>query len=66
MLPYIARLMCPGALLAFSYNDHTLEDAAYMDALDSVTETSSILVDEMGDHIPGLGSKSRVYVLEIG
>lgn len=66
MLPYIARLMSPGALLAFSYNDHTLEDAAYMDALDSVTETASILFDAMGDHIPGLGSKSRVYVLEIG
>ncbi|MEC7760494.1 MAG: methyltransferase [Pseudomonadota bacterium] len=66
MLPYLARLMSPGALLAFSFNDHTLEDASYMDALDGVTETSSILWDEMGDHIPGLGSKSRVFVLEIG
>lgn len=65
MLPFLADRMTPGALLAFSYNDHTLEDAAYMEALDSVTENASVIRDDLGDHIPGLGSKSKVFVLEI-
>jgi predicted TPR repeat methyltransferase len=65
VLPFIVERMEPGALLAFSFNDHTLEDRAYMDALDEVTGTAAILSDKIGDHIPGLGSRSRVYVLEI-
>jgi predicted TPR repeat methyltransferase len=66
VLEQVTADMAPGTLFAFSYNDHTLSDPSYMDALDEVTESRAhIVTEELGDHIPGLGSQSRVYVLEI-
>lgn len=66
VLEQIVDQLAPRTLFAFSYNDHTLSDPDYMDALAAVTETRAAIVTEnTGDHIPGLGSRSRVYVLEI-
>ena len=55
-----------GGLLAFSYNDATLPEAAYIDALADVQNdgTATLIFDEYGDHLPGKGMKSRVYILE--
>lgn len=66
VLEQLVDQMAPGAMLAFSFNDHTLDDPAYMDALAAVTEDAAFIVTEdMGDHITSLGSKSKVFVLEI-
>lgn len=66
VLGQLVDQMAPGTLFAFSYNDHTLEDPEYMDALAAVTEDRAHIVTEnTGDHIPGVGSRSRVYVVEI-
>lgn len=65
-LEMVLNALAPGGLLAFSYNDATLPNAAYMDALAAVQENGSALMifDEYGDHLPGKGMKSRVYILE--
>jgi predicted TPR repeat methyltransferase len=58
--------LSPGARLAFSYNGHTLEDAAYMDALAAVraNPACTTLFEEDGPHLPDLGMISRVFVLQ--
>lgn len=55
----------PGARLAFSFNAHTLDDPAYMTALETVRSGPYCVteVEEDGAHITGLGSTARVYVL---
>lgn len=57
--------LAPGGHLVFSYNDHALEHAAYVDALDDALAAgvAEKLFDERGPHLEGLGSESRVYVL---
>lgn len=57
--------LSPGAQLAFSYNAHTLADAAYMDTLASVRAdpACATLFEEDGPHLPDLGMISRVFVL---
>ena len=58
--------LSPGGLLAFSYNDHTLEDAAYMARLEywQTGGRSREIARDYGDHLPGIGLKSMIYVLE--
>ena len=58
--------LAAGALLVFSYNDHTLTEAEYTDRLAHHLDSGRIriLFEEHGDHIVKLGSKSTVYVAE--
>lgn len=55
-----------GGKLVFSFNDHALEDLnheakvqGYLDRDEAV-----LLFKEYGDHLPGIGLKSNVYVIE--
>lgn len=58
--------LAPGGKLVFSFNDHALEDpqneAKLNDWLD--TGRARLLFSEYGDHLPGIGLKSKVYVTE--
>lgn len=49
-----------------SYNDHTLEDPEFEARIASAVNAGNvkILFEEYGDHLPGIGMKSKVYVLE--
>jgi predicted TPR repeat methyltransferase len=55
--------LAPGGHLGFSYNDATLADAAYMDALAAAQARADLLHDAYGPHLPGKDMGSRVYVL---
>lgn len=66
LLDTIAAALAPGGLLAFSFNDHALEDPAYRDRLAALRASSAFraLLEEHGDHLPAIGLGSSVYVLE--
>jgi predicted TPR repeat methyltransferase len=54
----------PGGLLAVSYNDATLADSRYTDAMARATATSAELVsEEHGPHLRAKDMESTVYVL---
>lgn len=61
----ILRAMRPGALFAFSFNDHTLQLPAYEERVGSaITEGEvRLLSREYGPHLPGLDMGAVVYVL---
>lgn len=64
-LDALMNALASGGRLAFSYNDHTLEDAAYMKRLHAWTEDGAQLIaQEYGDHLPGINVNSMIYVLE--
>lgn len=54
-----------GTLLAFSYNDPTLLDSEYMEALEKIfsSQMAKQLFREKGEHLPGKGICSDVFVL---
>ena len=55
-----------GDFLCFSFNDHTLEDAAYDDRAQALVTSgvATLISKEYGDHLPGLNMNSMVYVLQ--
>lgn len=55
-----------GGLLAFSFNDHTLEDPSYAEAVAASCDagTTTLLFEELGPHLTGLNMQSAVYVLQ--
>lgn len=55
-----------GGKLVFSFNDHALDDPTYEGGLAEWTDTGAarLLFKEHGDHLPGIGLGSNVYVLE--
>ncbi|MFS4583244.1 class I SAM-dependent DNA methyltransferase [Phaeobacter sp. C3_T13_0] len=55
-----------GGLFVFSYNDHTLSDPDYTQKVNEWLDCSAarLLFREHGDHLPGIGLKSTVYVIE--
>ncbi len=58
--------LAPGGQMVFSFNDHALADPVHLDKLNGVlgAGTARLLFEEYGDHLPGLGMRSRIYVLE--
>ena len=56
----------PGGRFVFSFNDHTLEDPAFEGKVSDWVDAGGarLLFKEYGDHLPGMGLKSNVYVLE--
>ncbi|WP_101066378.1 class I SAM-dependent DNA methyltransferase [Roseovarius salinarum] len=62
----IMRLLPRGGLFAFSFNDHTLEDPAFEGRISEWADTGNARMHfrEHGDHLPGIGIGSTVYVLE--
>ncbi len=61
----LLKLVAPGGLFGLSFNDHAMEDPAYPAKVrDHVDRgTASVVFDERGPHLPGLGVQSTVYVL---
>ena len=56
--------MRPGALLVLSLNDHALADPQARVRLEGLARAGhSVLEDEDGEHLPGIGLRSRVYVI---
>ncbi|WP_037306908.1 class I SAM-dependent DNA methyltransferase [Ruegeria halocynthiae] len=55
-----------GGFLAFSFNDHTLEDVSYTSHLNDclASGTARLLFREYGPHLPGMDLKSEVYIVE--
>ena len=55
-----------GGRLVFSFNDHTLEDPVHEARICEWTDCGAarLLCRERGDHLPGAGIKSNVYILE--
>lgn len=58
--------LSPGGILAFSYNDHTLDALNYMEKLNQIIDQGRAekLVEDFGDHLVGLGTKSMIYLLQ--
>ena len=59
-------LLETGGLFAFSFNDHALADPSFPAKVDHYTANglARLLECNYGDHLPGAGLKSNVYVLE--
>ncbi len=54
-----------GGRLAFSFNDHALADASYMDELRALPDQGMrVLHESYGDHLPKIGLRSTVYIFE--
>ena len=55
-----------GGYLVLSFNDHALEDPKNEARLNEWLDcgAASLLFREYGDHIPGIGLKANVYVIE--
>ncbi|GAB5445861.1 class I SAM-dependent DNA methyltransferase [Gymnodinialimonas sp.] len=56
-------VLAPGGLLGFSYNDATLADTSFMEALAEAQNTSTLVHEAYGDHLPGKSMKSSIYIL---
>lgn len=65
-LDQILDLLEPAGLFVFSLNDHALEDKSYEARINEHVDcgTALLLFREYGDHLPKIGLKSNVYVLE--
>jgi len=68
ILTPLLDLLAPGGLLALSYNEATLKDATYMDALSAVQANGQARMkwSESGPHLPEKtgAQTSTVYILE--
>jgi predicted TPR repeat methyltransferase len=63
----IISLLEPDGLFAFSFNDHALADPAFESKVSDYVDKgkAKLLLREYGDHLPGVGLKSNVYILKI-
>ena len=65
LLGDLSDLLENGGRLAFSFNDHALSDETYVEALRALPDRGmTCLHEEYGDHLPGIGLKSTVYVFD--
>lgn len=66
LLAALAERLDPGGRLAFSFNDRALADPAYTEARDALLASGTVVeqLAEHGEHLPGAGMKSTIYVLE--
>ena len=66
VLHTLMRALPAGGKLVFSFNDHALEDPANEAGIAEWTDCGAarLVFKEYGDHLPGIGLKSNVYVLE--
>ena len=65
-LAVVLNALGKGGLLALSYNDPTLADRLYLDALEAATDggLARIVFEEYGPHLPQKDMNSRIYILE--
>ncbi len=66
VLDVLMKALPKNGRLVFSFNDHTLEDPIHEARVSEWTDCGAarLLFRERGDHLPGLGMKSNVYILE--
>ncbi|MEL6204051.1 MAG: methyltransferase domain-containing protein [Pseudomonadota bacterium] len=65
LLHRLAAALDEGGRIAFSFNDHALHDPTYIDALRELRENGMTLAfEEYGEHLPGIGLNSTVYVFD--
>lgn len=66
VLDTLLAALGPGGRLVLSFNDHALADPANEGRIDAhvTAGRARLLLREYGDHLPGIGLKSNVYVLE--
>ena len=62
---YVLDSLPIGGCLALSLNDHALEEAEFPAAISAIIKAgeADLAFDEYGEHLPGIGLQSRVYVL---
>jgi len=60
------RGLAPGGKIVLSFNDHALEDPDNEARLEAYLSSgrAKLLLKQYGPHLPGIGLKSNVYVLE--
>ena len=65
-IPRLAHLLDHGGFMVFSLNDHTLENPEFEANLHALVnnKTITILFEEYGDHLPGIGLKSKIFILK--
>lgn len=65
VLDEILRLLPEGGCFVFSLNDHALKDGAFETRVLELTEynVADLVLKEQGEHLPGIGLESVVYVL---
>jgi len=65
-LDMLVGALGPAGMLAFSYNDATLADHAYMDRLAAVLAAGGVekIAEDHGPHLPGKDMHSTVYILQ--
>ncbi|OAN71421.1 methyltransferase type 11 [Sulfitobacter sp. EhC04] len=66
VLDDLMRALPRGGKCVFSFNDHALQDPVHEARVMEWTDCGAarLLFREHGDHLPGIGVKSNVYVLE--
>lgn len=66
VLDMLMNALGSGGRAVFSFNDHTLEDPVHEARVMEWTDCGAarLLFREHGDHLPGIGMKSTVYILE--
>ncbi len=61
----VMQILNPGGRFVFSYNDKALSDPRFTEKLiEHIKKGASLIFEEHGDHIPGIGLFSTVYVLQ--
>ena len=65
-LDTLLGLLNPGGMIVFSFNDHALADPSFEARVKANLDAKAVrqLHRDYGDHLPGMGLKSAVYVLE--
>lgn len=61
----VMQILKPGGRFLFSYNDKALSNPRFTAKLtEHIKKGASLIFEEHGDHIPGIGLFSTVYVLQ--
>ena len=65
VLDEILSKLPQGGCLAFSVNDHSAQDGTILGRIMALTDccAAELVFKEYGDHLPGIGLRSTVYVL---
>lgn len=65
MMDQLLDLLDAGGTLTFSFNDHTTQVAEYTARVAEFVDTSTVdlLFKERGEHLPGIGLQSTVFVM---
>ncbi len=66
VLDTIVDMLPVGGYVAMSLNDHALAEPQYPNKIASHIQggTLEMIVEDYGDHLPGLGLKSKIYVMK--